>query len=81
MSKSDPHLPAAEAAVEEFKAKKLTAEQAMSIIWESMRKAEKERRSLDPYVKLTDKVTFGEAEPDPDQDAAIAATWRDDGFD
>lgn len=84
MSKPDPYLPAAEAAVAEFKAGKLTAEKTMAAIWDAMKKASKELLDLDPYVKLTDSVTFGdEVEPDAERDAQIADTWRnrDDGFD
>ncbi len=78
-SPADPFLPQARAAVEAFKADKLTAEQALETVWASMASAAKAGYASEPYVKLSDAVTFPDERHDVDPEAErIAAEWMEE---
>lgn len=73
---NDPHLKAAREAVADFKAGAKTAADALKAIWDAMALATKSGHDTDPYVKLTDAVTFPDErhDVDPDKERA-AAEW------
>ena len=73
---NDPHLLGAQNAVANFKLGSLSADITLTTIWTAMKAAATQGYSTDPYVKLTDEVTFpGEVrEVDPVKEQA-AAEW------
>lgn len=73
MTHQDPHLAAAKQAVTRFHLKSLTAEAALSQIWETMQIATAEGWPAGPYVTLSDQVSF----PQEPRDLEIEALWAE----
>lgn len=70
----DPHLDAARAAVQAFQNEEVSAEAALNTIWGAMKQAAKDGFPAQPYVDLSDAVTFPEeTEADPATDAVWAS--------
>lgn len=73
-SPDDPWLVAARAATRNFLNDEISAEAALDTIWDSMRQAQAAGFPGQPYVDLTDSITFPEeTQADPATDALWAA--------
>ena len=71
-SSDDPWLVAAQRATRDFLNDEISAEAALDTIWEAMRQATDAGFPAQPYVDLTDSVTFPE---ETQADRATEAAW------
>ncbi len=69
----DPNLPTAREAVDLFKNKVMSAEDALQTIWKMMNVATHQGFPTQPYVDLSDAVTFPDERHDVDPDKEMAA--------